>query len=149
MAKKEKKQKSQPDSAVPRCVNEFYAAYVRKHNPPDRSERWLDESARRVPLEARSIPREQMVLPRIVGGKDATLMKQMLASWGEQTVLRLIGLFFGEAYEDWGCVNSNQDIPALFSVAPRLLVRRQSAGHDRRTSDNIDAAQRAMTPRRP
>lgn len=149
MAKREKKEKAPPDPAVPRCVNEFYAAYVRKHNPADKAEQWLRESADRVPLEQRSIPREQMVLPRIVGGKDATLVKQMLASWGEPTVKRLIGLFFGEAYQDWGVVNSNQDIPALFAVAPRLLVRQPGAGRDRRTSDNLEAAQRAMTPRRP
>lgn len=148
MAKKEKKPKPPPDPAVPRCVNEFYAAYVRKHNPPEKAEPWLQESARRVPLEGRSIPREQMVLPRIVGGKDATLVKQMLASWGEATVLRLIALFFGDAYRDWGVVNSNQDIPALFSVAPRLLVRETAKPLDRRTAENLDAVQRAMTPRR-
>jgi hypothetical protein len=148
MAKRAKREKAPPDPAIPRCVDAFYAAYVRKHNPPERAERWLKESAERVPLADRSIPREQMVLPRIIGGKDAALMKQMLTTWGEETVLRLIGLFFGAAYRDWGVVNSNQDIPALFAVAPRLLVRGETTTVDRRTAENLDAAQRAMTPRR-
>jgi len=145
--KKPKAEKAPVDPAIKRCIDAFYEAYVRKHNPPERAEQWMQEVARKVPVPERSIPLNQMVLPRILGAKDGTLIKTMLASWGEERVLEIVRKFFGEAYADWGVVNSNQDIPALYTAAPRILVRDRVP--DRRTADNLSAGQRAMMRRGP
>lgn len=129
------------DAAVKRCIDAFYAAYVRRHNPPEEAERWLRERDEKRP-HARS--QDDMVLPRIDGAKDGALTKKMLAAWGERTVLRLIEDFFGAAYAEWGVYNSAQNVGALYAAAPRLLVRQQAP--DRRTAGNILAAQQAMEP---
>ena len=142
-AKKAKKKTEKGDTVVTRCIAEFYAAYVRRHNPLT-AERWLQEMSEHVPVAKRTTAQSAMILPMIKGGKDGSLMKKMLATWGEERVMQLIADFFGDAYTMFGVINSNQDIGALFSAAPRLLVREHAAQQPRRTVSNLDAAARAM-----
>lgn len=137
------KDKPGDGSAVKRCIDAFYAAFVRFHNPAF-AESWLAESAAKVPPAERTVPQVKMVLPLIKGGKDASHMKHLLATYGEERVTWLIAEFFGPAYRTFGVINSNQDIGALYSVAPRLLVRDRSTMQPRRTNNNLDAAARAM-----
>jgi hypothetical protein len=146
-----KKQQRKPTGStdvVQRCIQSFYAAYVRRHNPLT-ADKWLEEMAARVPVDKRTTPQSAMILPLIVGGKDGALMKKMLAAWGEERVLKLIDDFFGDAYTMFGVINSNQDIGALFTAAPKILVRDNAVMHSRRTANNLEAAARAMGKRAP
>ena len=129
------------DPAVKECIDAFYAAYVRRMNPRT-AEAWLEEMRAGVPVAKRSVPQSKMLLPRIQGAKDGALVRKMLADWGKERVLELIGTFFGAAFTSRDVVRSNLDIGALFSVAPRLLVRKHLP-QDERTRENIDAAMRA------
>lgn len=131
--------KSLSDPAIKRCLDAFFAAYVRKHNPPAWADRAVDAYMSRA---LKKLPRQGYTLPRMLYAKDASLFKKMLADWGEPTVLELIEAFFGAAYHMWGVVNSNQDVGALFAAAPRLLIRREVP--DARTASNLDAATKAM-----
>lgn len=135
--------KGKGDPAVKRCIDAFYAAYVRHHNPRE-ADAWLREMADGVPVAERTTPQAQMILPMIKGAKDGALVRKMLATWGEPRVLDLIADFFGPAYTTFGVINSNQDIGALFAAAPRLLVRAHAALPSRRTASNMEAASRAM-----
>lgn len=141
--KKPPKKSDEAAAAVKRCIEAFYAAYVRRHNPLT-AEAWLAEVAARVPVDKRTTPLSQMILPMINGGKDGALFKKMLATWGEERVLRLIEDFFGDAYTMFGVINSNQDVGALFMVAPKILVRDHAVMPSRKTANNLEAAARAM-----
>lgn len=137
-----------PDPAVKRCIDAFYAAYVRRFNPPALAEQWLQghpgaEWRRAVREGTLPVTREQMTLPLITGGKDATLMKRMVEAWGGEKVLWLIAEFFGPARTDPRVVRSNHDVTSVYMLAQHLMTRRQRTT-DLRTADNLDAAARAM-----
>ena len=122
------------------CLDAFYAAFVRRHNPDALAEQWLAMSPRA--RSADEVLKAKLVLPRISGAKDMVLMRKMIDAWGRATVERLIADFFGAAYLMRRVHDSNQDVGALWAVAPQLLVR---AGiPDARTAANLDAAQKAM-----
>jgi hypothetical protein len=146
--KAKKKAPSKDGDVVQRCIKSFYAAYVRRHNPLT-AEQWLAEMDAHVPLDKRTTPQASMILPMIKGGKDGALVKKMLATWGEERVLKIIDAFFGEAYTMFGVINSNQDIGALFMVAPKILVRDHAVMPSRKTASNLEAAARAMGRRSP
>lgn len=129
------------DPAIARCVNAFYAAFVRRYNPAEMAEAWLAATK-----TTRPFPKEQMVLPLISGGKDASLFKKMLAAWGEATVMRLIEEFFEASVTDPRVVRANPDVGGLFLNAQYLLTRRMRIV-DAKTAANWDAAKRAMEPR--
>lgn len=140
--RKKAKPEKKGDAAVTRCIQAFYAAYVRRHNPLT-AEQWLQEMADGVPVAKRTTPQSAMILPLIKGAKDGALVRKMLVAWGEERVLALIEDFFGDAYTMFGVINSNQDIGALFLVAPKLLVR-DHATMSRKTLNNLQAAAQAM-----
>lgn len=140
---KKKEKKKGGDDPVQRCIRTFYAAYVRRHNPLT-ADQWLDEMNRHVPVDQRTTPKESMILPMIHGGKDGALVKKMLNTWGEARVLQVIEDFFGEAYTMFGVINSNQDIGALFTVAPKIMLRERAIMPSRKTANNLEAAARAM-----
>jgi hypothetical protein len=146
--KKQERKPTKGSDVVQRCIKSFYAAYVRRHNPIT-AEKWLEEMAARVPVAERTTPQSAMILPMINGGKDGALVKKMLATWGEARVLTLIEDFFGDAYTMFGVINSNQDIGALFMVAPKILVRDHAVMPSRKTANNLEAAARAMGKRAP
>lgn len=128
------------DPAIARCVAAFYAAFVRRYNPPAMAEAWLATTPKTRPF-----PKEQMVLPMIAGGKDANLFKKMLDAWGETTVLRLIEEFFEASRTDPRIIRANPDVGGFYFNAQYLLTRNQRVT-DRRTAENLDAAVRAMRP---
>jgi len=148
MAKREKA----TDPAISRCIGAFYRTFVRRNNPASHAEAWLAGHGepgwlKRV-REAPPVPRTQMVLPMISGGKEASLMKRMIESWGEETVLRLIELFFRltlppQQGGDPRIIRTSWDITGLYMNAQYLLTR-DARTFDQRTADNLDAARRAM-----
>ena len=77
--------------------------------------------------------------PVINGGKDATLLKKLIATWGEAEVLALIGRFF-ETTEP-RVIRSDYSVGAFAACAQSLKIGKRP---DARTSDNLDAAARAM-----
>lgn len=127
-----------PDPAIKRSIDRFYQAYVRRWNPPVIAEAFL--------ASPRSVPRDRVMTPLIKPGKDAALVKQMLAAWGEETVGWLIDEFFGPGSTDPRVVRSNHDVGALYGMAQYLLLKRQQPA-DLRTAENFDAASRATRPR--
>lgn len=131
------------DPAVKRCIDAFYAAYVRRHNPL-LADQWLREMSAGIPVDKRTTPQATMILPMIKGAKDGALIQKMLATWGEARVLQLIDSFFGDCYTMFGVVNSSQDIGALFAAAPRMIVRDHANPISRKTANNLEAAARAM-----
>lgn len=135
--------KKAANPAIKRCIDAFYAAYVRRHNPFD-ADLWLQEMAAGVPVDKRTTAQSKMILPMIKGAKDGALIQKMLSTWGEERVAKLIEDFFGDAYQMFGVVNSNQDIGALFAAAPRIIVRDNASAVSRKTANNLEAAARAM-----
>jgi hypothetical protein len=131
-------------------MDAYYAAFVRRFNPPEQAEVWLaghpgPEWRRASRAGTLPVPREQMTLPLISGGKDAALVKRMVVAWGEVKVLWLIAEFFGPSRTDPRVVRSNHDLGAIYYLAQYLLTRAQRT-QDQRTADNIDAVARALRP---
>jgi hypothetical protein len=81
--------------------------------------------------------------PQIVRGRDGTLLKAMLATWGEQTVLQLIDEFVSS--DDRWIQQRGWTIAGLRDVAQRLLLKQ--AETDSLTESNRDAAWRATQRR--
>ena len=147
MTKVEKPEKV-PDPAIRRCIDAFYAASVRRCNPPEMAEQWLaGHGTPEWRTTERPYPKEQMALPLISGGKDTALVKKMLAAWGEVTVLRLIATFFEASRTDPRVVRANWDVGGLWMNAQYLLTKPLRVT-DRKTVENLDAASRAMQPTR-
>lgn len=131
-----------PDPAIKRCLDAFYEGYTRRHNPPAIADEILAAYAGRRMAD---LPKAGKVILKVDYKKDSTLIRRMLATWDEPTVLRLIDDFFGRAYLDYRVINSNQDVGALYMVAPKLLLR-DRIPPDRRTAEIHDAALRAQQP---
>lgn len=102
----------QPPAPVKRCIDAFHVAFLARHG----------------------------FKPRISGGKDGALLKQLIATWGEADVLILIGEFF--ATTDPRVLRSDYTIGAFVSLAQHLKLR-QHGMIDARTAENLDAAARA------
>ena len=146
------KQEKATDPAISRCIGAFYRTFVRRNNPASHAEAWLAGHGepgwlKRV-REAPPVPRTQMVLPMISGGKEASLMKRMIESWGEETVIRLIELFFALTRPggDPRIIRTSWDITCLYINAQYLLTRGERV-LDQRTAENLSAAQRATEKR--
>lgn len=132
------------NASVKRCIDEFYACFVRKFNPPSHADTWLREMAEKVPPARRSVPQEQMMLPIIHGGKDGAHFKKLVATYGEDETLRLVRQFFGTS--DSRVLRSDYTVGALFALAQHLRLRAFRVA-DPRTADNLDAAERATQRR--
>jgi hypothetical protein len=137
-----------PNPAVRACLDAFYAAYVRRFNPPEVAELWLTghpgaEWRRAKKAGLLPVPIEQVTLPLISGGKDAALVKRMVEAWGEAKVRWLIEEMFVWARTDPRVVRSDHDVAALYYLAQHLMTRQQRTA-DMRTAANLDAAERAM-----
>jgi hypothetical protein len=135
-------QKKARGESAKRCLDTFYEAFMRRHNPANLVDEWLAIKPSERHSGKYDDLKAKLVLPRIEGAKDMTLMKRMIESWGEVTVRRLIEDFFGSAYLMHQVINSNQDVGALWFAAPKLLLRRGVP--DDRTRGNLDAVRRAM-----
>lgn len=134
------------DSSV--VIDAFYAAYVRRFNPPPIAEAWLADMQRQdYRTRPRSVPEEKVTRPPIAGKKDATLAKKMVESWGVDTVLRLIEKFFDLSRRGLPpVISTRHDIGALYMVAPRLMIMdtlESEGAMDRRAAENAAAARRA------
>lgn len=126
---------------VKQCMDAFYAGYVRKWNPKPLADAWLADMALGIAPSNRSVAKEELMLP-LLQAKDGAHFKQLVAAWGEQTVLKLIDLFFETTMPR--VVSSDYTVGAFFNVAPGLQLRlRNIAQPDRRMAEAIDAAARA------
>lgn len=126
--------KAEPDSAVAECIDLFYKLHIRKWSSPHDVAAWEADPA--------SVPRERLVTPRVNGGKHGRRFKELLASWGRDTTIETVRLFF--ATTDPRITNSDYTYDAFFARADYL--RLQSVRRERlnpRTQRNIDAASRA------
>ena len=122
------------DPAIRQCLDAFHAGFVRRFNPPDLAERFLSDPD--------AVPRSHLTMPTIAPGKDAALMKHLIAAHGAESVLRMIDLYFGAAAADARVVTSDQTVGAFYALASYLATRhRRPQGS--RTIDNLDAATRA------
>lgn len=84
--------------------------------------------------------------PHIRGAKDATLFKQLLATWGEDVVVgELIPAFFASAHPR--VLRSDYSVGALYACAQLLRMDGKTVA-DERTAHNLDAARRATIRRR-
>ena len=84
---------------------------------------------------------EKGVRPRIVRGKDPRLVKDMLASWDEETVREIVRRFCSST--DPRIINGRMEIGNLFAEAQYLLLADQRFDN-RRTARNYHAAAQAM-----
>lgn len=85
--------------------------------------------------------------PIISGAKDTSLLKKLIATWGEPTVEGLIHEFLSPAQRDPRVLRSDFSVGAFYMLAQYLMLRKGRALPDDRTIGNIDAAARAMQPR--
>lgn len=104
--------------AIKRCLHAYRVAYLRRFG----------------------------IKPQITPGKDAKLVRQMLATWGEATVLDVIQDFFTTT--DARVQQAGFTVGSLFHNAQRLILHARQPVADIRTLENLDAAARAMRPRR-
>lgn len=135
-------EKPPTNPAIKRLIDHFYAGFVRCFNPPGLADAWLATGIR----ERAALPKTHMVLPRIDGGKDSSLVKKMLDAWGEETTARLMDEYFARwQQQDPRVLRTNGDLGGFWMVAPYLLVHRSA---NPRTSANMEAAARAAAPPR-
>lgn len=128
--------------AIKRLIDHFYAGFVRCFNPPGLADTWLAATIR----ERATLPKTHMVLPRIDGGKDSSLVKKMIQAWGEETTARLMDEYFARwRQQDPRVIRTNGDLGGFWLVAPYLLVHPHA---NARTSANMEAAARASAPPR-
>ena len=102
------------DPAVKRIIDEYHEQFLARHG--------------RKPL--------------ISGGKDGSLIRKMLATWGEETVRTALAAFV-RGNDSWA-VKRGWTLAAFYDVAPRLVVLGSSG--DSRTAANADAIRAATRP---
>lgn len=143
MAKLTEDEKARRKAVVQRCIDAYYAAYVRRFNPPELADSWLAEMAAGVQPARRSVPKEHMNLPMIAGAKHGAQIKKMVDTWGEGRVLDLCGRF--PAMDHPRVRSSDRSIGALFNLAQYLLLDGQSevGAADARLAGNASAARKA------
>jgi hypothetical protein len=78
--------------------------------------------------------------------RDMKHMKDLVGTLGLDEVQRLAEVFFTTA--DPQVTRRDYTVAAFFSLVPHLRIRDRKMPGDERTSHNLDAAERAMRPRR-
>ncbi len=118
-ARPKRKARPQTDGAVKRLIDQYHREFLARHG----------------------------VKPRINGGKDGTLFKQLVAAWGEQRVSELLTRFLNErdtriAWANWAD-KTGWTVGAFAHVAQSMMTSTQQQGMDDRTAANVAAARKA------
>jgi hypothetical protein len=80
--------------------------------------------------------------PHIKGGKDGKHFKDLIRLWGEDEVVRLLGVFFSTT--DARVRSCDYTIGAFYMLAQHLRLRSTRTVIDNRSQRTVDALQRAM-----
>lgn len=121
-----------------RCLTRYYELFVVKFNERGKVEAWAHRGKRRQSGDG-------LIVPMVMwGGKHRSLMKTMLASWDEETVVALLEEFFSTS--DPAVTSCDYSVDQFYFKAQRLLTSRRRLS-SRLTAHNVHAADQAIQGR--